>query len=629
MYRLLTTEDTVRQACARLSTLDAIGLDVETTALETRKGELRLVQLSDGTNTDILDMNYFPLSRGVLTPLKTLLESPKIVKVLQNAKFDFMWLREKAGIELDTIFDTYLADLMVAAATVGINAYRHGLDDIVMRYLKKLMDKHEQRSDWSGTLSESQLNYADEDANVLVPLRKILINKLSQNGLQDIARIEFRAVPAFAELEFRGFPVDKAKYEELCVILQKRKIAAAENLMKLIRGTIKKSSIQESLFEDIAAWDPYAPNLNSHQQITKAFRALGVPILNPTTEKNLILKMKRAKKPFATSTDKKELVPLARHYPVLNTLIDYRGAEKMWTSYGENTLEKITEGRIYASFWQLKAETGRTSCSDPNLQQVPHGEEFRSCFAAPEGRKLVIADYGQFELRIWAELSQDPVLLKVFRDGLDLHSMTTAGVFGIKYEDIMEELRKADEDKNYKPKYKTERGFGKTLNFSVAYGISAPAYAQKTGRAEKEAEQDLAKFNTTYKVGTDWLNSAGNEGLRTLSSRTKAGRLVAFNKPRSSGEEGAVRRNARNTPMQGLNADVLKIALRGIYDSLKGYDAYLVHEVHDEVHAESAEHCSEEVAHIVEREMIKAAEQYITTVSIEAKAKAVDRWSEK
>jgi DNA polymerase-1 len=240
----------------------------------------------------------------------------------------------------------------------------------------------------------------------------------------------------------------------------------------------------------------------------------------------------------------------------------------------------------------------------------------------------VIADYGQFELRILAELSQDKAMLKVFRDGLDLHSMTTAGVFDIPYEEIMADLEAAERE-NRTPIYKEQRGFGKMLNFSVAYGVTPPSYALKTGRTEAEAEKDLNKFATTYPEMDTYLNASGQQGLDTLSSRTKAGRLVAFPKPRTRGEEGGVRRNARNTPIQGLNADILKVALRGIYDSLKGYDAFLVHEVHDEVHAESDEKCADEVAHIVEREMIKAAEQYITSVPIEAKAKPVDNWSQK
>jgi DNA polymerase-1 len=396
MYRLLTTEDQVRQACARLSTHEAIGLDTETTALDPRKGELRLVQLSDGHDTDIIDMFHFPLSRGILTPLKTLLESPKTIKVLHNAKFDFIWLREKAGIEIDALFDTYLADLMIAAATVGIGTYRHGLEDVADRYLKMEISKDEQSSDWSGELRKEQLEYADRDARIMPRLRKIYIDRITQHSLQDVARLEFRAVRAFADLDFRGFPVNRDKYAQLCFFLFKQKKEAAEKLMKVLRGTIPQKEIQSALFEGVEDKDPHAINLNSHIQITKAFRALGVPILNKKTELNTIQKFRRNKKPFATSTNKKDIIPLARHYPVLQPLIDYRGAEKLYTSYGENTLEKIDEGRIYASFWQLKAETGRTACTNPNLQQVPHGEEFRSCFEAPEGRKLVIADYGTF-----------------------------------------------------------------------------------------------------------------------------------------------------------------------------------------------------------------------------------------
>jgi DNA polymerase I len=630
MYSLLTTEDEVRKACAELSKATAIGVDTETTALHPRKGELRLVQLSDGINTSILDMNYFPLSRGILQPLKTLLESTKTKKVLHNAKFDYQWLKVKAGIEPEGIFDTYLADLVIAAATLGINTYKHGLADVARRYLKIEMDKEEQRSDWSGTLSQSQLEYAETDVNVLPRLRKAYVDRLQQLNLQRIAKIEFDAVCAFADLEINGFATDKERYAELCEILEKRQKEAEKKLNDLIRGTRPNKGIQTSLFDGIEEIDHGAANLNSYVQIREAFRALGVPIFDPKNPADdpLIIKYKRAKKPFATSTAANEIEPLARHYPILEVLGQYRSAQKMLSSYGENVLNMIDNGRIYSNFWQLRAETGRTSNTGPNLQQVPGEEEFRRCFVAPRGRKLVDADYSQFELRILAELCQDPAMMKVFIDGRDLHTMTTSGVFGISYDEIEKDIAEAKKTKRA-PVYDKQRKFGKVLNFSVAYGISANAYALKTGCSEKEAELYLAKFAATYPVMDKWLNDTGQKGLDTLESVTMAGRRVKFFEPKTRGEQGGVRRNARNTPIQGTNADILKIALPRIYKDLKSYDAKLVHEIHDEIVTESAESCAEEVKSIMEKHMVEAATEYIKSVPVIAEGKIIDSWDKK
>ncbi len=629
-YQLLKTEYEIRRVCSELLGLEAVGLDCETTDLDPRKGDLRLLQLSDGKTTFIIDLYDFP--NGLPSCLKEFLESDTPRKVMHNAKFDCLWIRVKLGIVVGGVFDTFLSDVMVAAATLGINMYKHGLEDCARRYLKIDVDKTLQSSNWAGVLEPSQYEYAALDPKITLNLRPVYIDKIIQNGLQNTARIEFGAVHAFGELEFNGFPCSRERYEDLLVRLKKDETTTHKILKKIVDPTrpLHKRSVQPSMFADIAELDPWAINLNSTQQIRKAFRELGVPIFDPKTEMDIIEQYRKQEKPFATSTAYKEIEPLSVHYPVLKPLLDYRSAEKAITSYGTwlDPSDPViqADGRIYCNFWQLKAETGRTACADPNLQQVPKEDYFRSCFLAPEGRKLVVADYSQFELRILAELCKDPAMMKVFNDGLDLHTMTTSGVFGIPYDEIAAN----------KEKYDKQRGFGKILNFSVAYGISAWAYALKTHCTLAEAEQYLADFATTYPVMNDWLINTGNEGLRTLRSQTLGGRVVAFMKPTGEprskelrGQQNAVRRNARNTPIQGTNADVLKVALPRVLKAIQGYDAKLVHEIHDEIVVETSEDCAIEVGLILEREMKQSAEEYVKTVPIEVEASVCDDWSQK
>lgn len=626
-YILVKTEKDAAEACEYLSQLEAIGLDTETTDLHPRNGELRLLQLSEGygptDKTFIFDLRDFP--EGLPYEVLDLLEADLPRKIAHNGKFDFQWLKTKLGIEPKIHFDTYLADIMVATATLGINMYKHGLEHVVPRYLEMDMHKEEQRSDWSTkTLTDSQLGYAAFDAAVLPALRKVYIQKLTQSDLHETATLEFDAIPAVADLELNGFPASREAYGELVNGLYTNQQTTAKALQTIIGTTLPKRGVQSSLFEDIADKDYSEANLNSHVQIRKAFRKLGVPIFSPTdpADENEIQRHIAKKLPFATTTNKLEIIPLARKFPVLQVLLDHRGAEKLYTSYGQKVLEAIENDRIYASFWQIKAETGRMACSDPNLQQVPHGKEFRSCFIAPKGRKLIIADYSQIELRILADYCLDPILLKVFTDGLDLHSMTASKIAGVTYEEL---------EAGKHSIYKAVRDFAKTLNFGIVYGMGFESYAQRTGRSLKDAESDLKIFKQSYKVMDNWLYRTGMAGLKSLTSRTRSGRLVKFFAPKTNEEEGGVRRNARNTPIQGTSADIIKVALRYVYDGLREakLDAFLVHVVHDEIIVECDEAIGEEVMEIVVREMQRAAELYIKKVPVKVEAGICDNWSEK
>ena len=212
-------------------------------------------------------------------------------------------------------------------------------------------------------------------------------------------------------------------------------------------------------------------NLDSQQQVTDALVGLGVPV--PET------------------TRAWQLQPLAEQYPVVAKLLEYRGVAKAASSFGENILEFIEPktGRIHADFRQIGAPTGRFSCSNPNLQQIPHEEEYRRCFRAPEGRKLVIADYSQIELRILADFSEDKNFIDAFVSGADFHAATAAQVFGIKAEDVTPD----------------QRSFAKRLNFGVVYGIGASRFAMMTGLSQTDAENTMRRYFATYPRMDEWL----------------------------------------------------------------------------------------------------------------------------
>ena len=201
-----------------------------------------------------------------------------------------------------------------------------------------------------------------------------------------------------------------------------------------------------------------------------------------------------------------QLQPLAAEYPVVAKLLEYRGVAKSLTSFGENILEFIEPktGRIHADFRQIGAPTGRFSCSNPNLQQIPHGQEYRRCFIAPAGRKLVIADYSQIELRILAEFSDDENFIKAFVSGQDFHASAAAQVFGVKPEEVTDE----------------QRSFAKRLNFGIVYGIGASRFGYMTGLSQTDAENTMRKYFGTFRRLDAYLRDSGRRIVDERSVRT-------------------------------------------------------------------------------------------------------------
>jgi DNA polymerase-1 len=586
-FQLINDAETLRRVCEELKAEDFLGFDTETTALDPYDGTIRLVQLSTGRDTKVIDLKPFA-ARGdlrtseELAPLRDLLRAPKPIKIAHNAKFDAKWISHHLNVELGGAFDTLLASQIIAA---GDQDRRHSLADVTSYFLGTELDKSEQVSDWNAPeLSQSQIEYAARDAATMIPLREKIVEKLKSDELIKVAKLEFDCVLPIAVMELNGFYLDEKRWREQ---LEKVKVLQSKAALEL-QQMLSAGVAQASLF-GIAEI-----NLDSQTQVTDALKNLGVPV--------------------PESTRGWQLQPLANDYPVVGKLLEYRGVAKSLSSFGENILEFINPktGRIHSDFRQIGAPTGRFSCSKPNIQQIPHEEAYRRCFRAADGKKLIIADYSQVELRILAEFSKDQNFINAFLSGEDFHTTAAAQVFGVKPEDVTPD----------------QRSFAKRLNFGVVYGIGSQRFAMMTGLKQTDAEDIMRRYFATYRGLDSWLRDAARKVITDRTARTASGRMMRFRFDEDDRKAiSLAQRNGKNMPIQGSSADILKRALHILHKEISGTSARLVNIVHDEVILEADATEAESAADKLEKAMCAAGEEYIKAVPVKVDVKISDEWA--
>jgi DNA polymerase-1 len=586
-FQLINDAETLRRVCEELKAEDFLGFDTETPALDPYDGTIRLVQLSTGRDTKVIDLKPFA-ARGdlrtseELAPLRDLLRAPKPIKIAHNAKFDAKWISHHLNVELGGAFDTLLASQIIAA---GDQDRRHSLADVTSYFLGTELDKSEQVSDWNAPeLSQSQIEYAARDAATMIPLREKIVEKLKSDELIKVAKLEFDCVLPIAVMELNGFYLDEKRWREQ---LEKVKVLQSKAALEL-QQMLSAGVAQASLF-GIAEI-----NLDSQTQVTDALKNLGVPV--------------------PESTRGWQLQPLANDYPVVGKLLEYRGVAKSLSSFGENILEFINPktGRIHSDFRQIGAPTGRFSCSKPNIQQIPHEEAYRRCFRAADGKKLIIADYSQVELRILAEFSKDQNFINAFLSGEDFHTTAAAQVFGVKPEDVTPD----------------QRSFAKRLNFGVVYGIGSQRFAMMTGLKQTDAEDIMRRYFATYRGLDSWLRDAARKVITDRTARTASGRMMRFRFDEDDRKAiSLAQRNGKNMPIQGSSADILKRALHILHKEISGTSARLVNIVHDEVILEADATEAESAADKLEKAMCAAGEEYIKAVPVKVDVKISDEWA--
>jgi DNA polymerase-1 len=572
-YRLVTDAEELPSVAETLASAEAIGADLETTDLSPRDGKTRLLQLATPEETFVIDA----FAVGELSPLKGVLEGGP-VKIFHNAKFDYQFLKEEHEISLSPIFDTMLATQLLDGGEYGAS---YALEAVAERYLDEEVDKSERRADWSGELSRVQLDYAARDAMILLPLRERLAERLEEEELGYISKVEFGAVAAISEMELAGIKLDVARWKELEQTVRERRDRAAEHL--------------ESFFpppEGMLPLEGLGPrlNLNSPKQITDAFRTLGIEL--PDTKVWTLLKI---------------------DHPAARALLEYRELQKKLGTYLETYPSFIhpKTGRIHANFLQCRVPTGRLACTNPNIQQIPHEDEFRRCFVAEEGHTLVIADYSQIELRILAEVSDDPAFVEAFQKGEDLHRVTAATMYDVPMNEVTKDQRSA----------------AKRINFGLMYGRGARSLSAQLGTDEERGRQLIDEYFANYPKVQRFLQRTANRAVRDRELRTLAGRVRMFGNAPMADDRGAMRREAMNYPIQGASADIAKLALGYVREELEGLDARLINCIHDEFVAECAEDISGEVSEMTREAMIRAGEEILNKVPVEVEVVISREWS--
>jgi DNA polymerase-1 len=576
-YTLVTDEAGLEACLGEVARHPVVGLDTETTGLDPFTSRVRLVQLATPEHVYVVDCFAFAALEH--PGLREVLEADRPVKILHNAKFDTRMLGHHAGIRPRGLFDTYLASQMVSAGKTGIS---HALAAVAERQLGRAIDKTQRLSDWSGELTASQLAYAAEDSRVLIPLRAKLVEQIRALSLVEVAKIEFDCAPVVARMENAGIYIDRDRWLALCDV--------TDRAHKIIRDRLARDFA--AVMPQMALFGEAEINLDSPQQVQDALHRMGIPV---------------------EGTRAMQLQPFAREHEVVARLLEYRGVAKQLSSYGRAMLDHIHRetGRVHPSFIQIGAPSGRFACMDPSVQQIPNSAEYRDCIRAPEGRKLVIADYSQIELRILADWSQDTALLKAFQSGEDLHRVTAAQMFNVPLAEVT----------------KKQRSAAKSLNFGLLYGMGAQGLAFRIDTTPLEAEQLIRKYFAAYRGVERWLREAGERAVRDREARTRAGRLVRFDFDDSDrGQVAGIVRLGKNVPIQGTSADVTKIAMIALDEALAGIDACLVNTVHDELVVEADAGVADEARARLVRAMEAAGREYIKSVPVVVDASIADAW---
>lgn len=415
----------------------------------------------------------------------------------------------------------------------------------------------------------------------MIDLCNILEKKIEQcNQKKLLNEIEIPLSNVLARMENLGFAVDKQGIEDFGKMLK-------ENIENL------KSEIYNSVGREF--------NINSPKQLGVAlFEDLALPC------------KKKTKSGYSTSAD--VLESLKNQHPVVSMVLQYRTLSKLNSTYCEGLLKVIgDDGRIHSSFNQTETRTGRISSTEPNLQNIPVrtelGREMRKFFTAREGWVLVDADYSQIELRVLADISGDKNMIDSFKNNQDIHAITASQVFNMPLDFVTGEMRSR----------------AKAVNFGIVYGIGAYSLAKDIGVTNKEAKNYIESYLKHYSGIDKYMHDVVEKAKDTGYVETVFGRRRYL--PELSASNGMTRafgeRVARNAPIQGTAADIIKIAMIKVDKRLteENLEARLVLQVHDELIVECPSHESMRVAMILQEEMEKAVSLSVPLVADSAVGK--------
>lgn len=386
-----------------------LALDTETNTLDPRDGDLLLIQIGDKFYQFVLDV--FLLGESIHKILDFIIER-KITLVAHNAKFDYLMIKGHLGVELDRWFDTMIAEQLLNQGKAKI---RFGLDALLEEHMGVFVNKSLQKSfidhKFGDPFSDDQLLYAAEDVEHLIPLHDRLTVLLNDRDMLELVRLENRTITATGDLEYNGIFINKEKWLALRDEAEKE-----ANEWKNKLDDHFKDIVQPDLFGYLGI------NYNSPKQMSGYLEQLCKMRIKSTADAAL-----------SVYRDK---------FPVINDLLEYRKATKKVTTYGSKFLKDYVNdrtGRIHSTFQQLGADSGRYASKNPNMNNIPRAQVYRTPFQAQhEDWRIISADFSQQELRLLAHLSKEPKFLGALRDDLDLHCFSASLIYNRPYEDFID-----------------------------------------------------------------------------------------------------------------------------------------------------------------------------------------------
>lgn len=555
-----------------LASAKRVAFDTETTGLKPQYGGLRLLQLA-APGLPVVVIDIWELEEDGMDAIKAFFAVPREYYA-HNAVFDLSWLQEHGVYLVGEVFCTMLASRVLEN---GIPNVRNGLAPAVKRYLDIEISKEEQASDWSKPeLSESQKTYAANDVRVLIELAQVVRKLMKQKYLEGAWALECRALPAIAHMQRSGLPFNREKLEALqgYYVEEIDRLGAEflEQLDSAMPDDEKLPRDEDGSFnlrvKDVgsirAGTKRYAGfNLNSPKQLV---HKLGVLLGEPPLDKN--------GKPSAS---RQALRSYAADHKVIQTYLAWKRAEKRRQMVVALLEHQDPDGFIRASYLQLGADTGRMSCREPNLQQVPRDKGFREAAEAPEGWNFVVADFGQMELRLAAAISKDALMISAFQRNEDLHTITAKAIYPEPTEDEAE--------------LKARRQVAKSANFGLLYGSGAKGLREYAGAMGitmtiEEAEQIRDTFHNTYQGVHDWQRENAELANKTANQKFAEIRIPGTDLRRFLLGDMNRLTTRCNTPVQGAGAAILKLALARLWPYLLKtgeQQVRLAAVVHDEV----------------------------------------------
>lgn len=586
-----------------------LAVDTETEGFDPHYSNLICIQLGAGGRQYIIDMKFCSIQS-----FKPLLESK--ILLLQNAKFDLRFFY-KQNIYPKKVYDTFLAECIL---TTGMDDRELGLKALALKYCNIVLDKEIRGIIHREGLSTRVIEYCASDIRYLFNIKRQQIERIKELNLENVLNLENEAVKVFARMEFDGILVDQEKWLEIAEETSSNVKTIEDQLDILVLSEpklkrFKPECIQGNLF----GFEERELKINwgSPKQKLEIIRELGIN---------------------TTSVDERNLQKNKKKHPLILKLIEYSKQLKLSTSFGYEFLKFVNKktGRIHPNIFQI-LQTGRISVSEPNLNQIPSkgelGKKMRSCFIAKPGYKIVGGDYSGMELRIMAEFSKNPLWVNAFKEDKDLHSVLCSATFGI---DISEVKNSCP----FKPDI-TYRDIQKTINFGLAYGMSKFKLADTMEISIEQADEIIKKFFSVVPEVNKFLNILGETGKKKGRIKTPQpyGRIRWFsqweNAIKNQGTSdsfkilGEIERASKNTPIQGCNGDIVKLALINVqnYINDNNLPIKIILSVYDEIQTECREDIAEQWKIKLDKIMIESAQTVLKEVPIRVDCKISNYWN--